>query len=291
MSVNFLAKIACLSIDMELDLYCPDKRIRLLEEGTRLATFCSLLQRHNVPLTCFVVMQHATRYADALARLASATQTEFAVHSYSHDQDCPATVDEVRRSWDAYCDIWNLEPRGYRSPNCLIDTEGLRNLADRGFLYDSSVTPSVRIDKYGYNNWHLPTEPFWFTSRERRILELPVGCFGGVRLPLALSYMKLLGLRAMRAASTCLSLPEVAVIYFHPHDLYINEISHHIHGWKKFAHLRNARNGFRMLEGVIAMLKERGYQFTLMERAAEQMKGRSMLTLSSLSGRERSSFS
>lgn len=144
------------------------------------------------------------------------------------------------------------------------------------------MTPSVRFDQFGYNNWHLPTEPFLFRSDERCILEFPIACFGAVRVPLVLSYVKLFGLRAVRAAKF-LSLPSVAAVYFHPYDLYVAEIAHSGRGWKKYAHLRNGRNGLRILEGMIAMLKKRGYEFMLMERAAAELMQNDLPLLSSLS--------
>ena len=216
-------------------------------------------------------------------RWRNAIEAEFAIHSFSHDQRSPATLDEVRRAWDAYCDLWSRTPRGYRSPNCLIDTQGLQNLANQGFLYDSSVTPSVRFDQFGYNNWHLRTEPFVFQSMGTRILELPIGCFGGVRMPLVLSYVKLFGLGTFRAAARLLPLPNIVAVYFHPYDLYAADIADNIPGWKKYAHLRNGHNGLRILEGVIGMLRAGGYQFMLMERTAETLMSENLQVRSSLS--------
>jgi len=276
-------KIACLSVDVEPDMRCPEQRIRLFEDDVRFNAFCSLLQRSNVPLTCFVVMQHAARYAQPLAALAKASEVEFAVHSFSHDQRAPATADEVRRSWDTYCEIWNREPRGYRAPNCLIDNRGLCNLAAQGFSYDSSVTPSIRFDRFGYNNLHLPTSPFLFESSGRHILELPVACFSVLRIPFILSYVKLFGLNAARAANQFLSLPDVAVVYFHPYDLYVRDVVKNNRGWKKYAHLRNCGNASRFLGEMIVMLKKRGYEFMLMEHAAAALMGTDLPLLSSLS--------
>jgi hypothetical protein len=276
-------KIACLSIDVEADLWCPEQRIRLFEDAARLDALCSLLRANNVPLTCFVVMNIARRYHRSFDALAKTIDAEFAVHSFSHNQRTPATAEEVERAWDTYCEIWNREPRGYRSPNCLIDTQGLCNLAKRGFLYDSSVTPSLRLDQYGYNNLHLPNKTFLFQSAEKRILEFPIACFGSARIPFILSYVKLFGLCAAKAAANFLSLPNVVTVYLHPYDLYVPEIAHNGRGWKKYAHLRNGRNALRILEGMIAILKQHGYEFMLMEHAATELMQNDLPLLSSLS--------
>ncbi len=276
-------KIACLSVDVEPDLWCPQRRIRLFENDAHLDALCALLRRRGVPLTSFVVMKDAARYAAAFAELEKAIEVEFAVHSFNHDQRLPVTADEVKRAWDAYGDLWNWQPRGYRSPNCLIDTRGLHNLAEQGFVYDSSVTPSVRFDRYGYNNLHLPTTPFRVQPAERQILEFPIACLGGIRMPFILSYMKLFGPRAVSAAGKLLPLPDVAVVYFHPYDLYVAEMAAHGRGWKKYAHLRNAQNGVAILDGMIEMLTRQGYKFMLMEDVASELARADLPLLASLS--------
>jgi hypothetical protein len=275
-------KIACLSVDVEPDLHCPGGRTRLFEDERRLDALAATLRRHDVPMTCFVVMKHARAYKDALQWLAGTVNLELAVHSYSHDQQAPATAREAVQSWDAYCETWNRAPRGYRSPNCLIDTNGIHNLAAQGFLYDSSVTPSLRLDRYGYSNLHLPTEPFYVQAATRRIIEFPIACLSGVRLPLALSYAKLIGSRAIRAATTLFALPKVLTIYFHPYDLYAADIAGNIPGWKRYAHLRNGNGGLRILEEMVSMIKNRGYDFMLMEEAAKHVEAWELPRLSSL---------
>lgn len=195
-----MQKIACLSLDLEPDLGCPERRIRLLDEDDKLGALALLLRRENVPLTTFVVMKYARPYGDRLNVLAQTAEIEFAVHSYSHNQSEPASANEIERSWAEYCDVWNYEPRGYRSPNCLIDGGGLQRLATRGYQYDSSVTPSIRFDRYSYNNMHLPRTPFIVEGSGRNILELPIACLSGVPIPFIVSYVKLFGLRAYQLA-------------------------------------------------------------------------------------------
>jgi peptidoglycan/xylan/chitin deacetylase (PgdA/CDA1 family) len=262
-------KIACLSVDMEPDLRCPQARIRLLDDDQKLDALRSLLVREHVPLTSFVVMKHARRYADRLNALAQDASVEFAVHSYSHDQNAPASEDEVRRSWDAFGEVWNAPPHGYRSPNCLIDSRGLTNLAAQGFRYDSSITPSVRWDRYAYNNLHLPTTPFLLGGLPQPLLELPVACLAGVRAPFVFSYVKLLSLFAYRSAMALLPLPDTLVTYFHPYDLYAAEVAGNIPGWKRYAHMRGSGKAMDLLGAVVRMLKHQGYEFVLMRDLAQ----------------------
>jgi hypothetical protein len=137
-----------------------------------------------------------------------------------------------------------------------------------GFTYDSSIVPSYRPDAYAYNNLRFGREPFRFVGTNGSIVELPVGCLGGVRLPFVFSYVKLLGLAAYEAATTVFPLPDVLVTYFHPYDLYAADVAGNMHGWKRHAHMRNGRHGYALLRRVVRMLKRKGYRFVLMRDAA-----------------------
>jgi peptidoglycan/xylan/chitin deacetylase (PgdA/CDA1 family) len=250
-----------LTLDLEPDLRAPDGRTRLLDDDTKLEWLLALLKREAVPLTSFTVMSMAAQYGDRLLALARQADIEFAVHSYSHDRAQPASDYEVERSWDAFGTLFNAPPRGYRSPNCLIDHAGLARLARRGFQYDSSIVPSVRFDEYGYNNLSYGRTPFRFQFDAGSIIEFPIACLAAVRLPLVFSYAKVFGVATYRLASAVLPLPDVAVTFFHPYDLYAGEIAHNIRGWKRYAHLRNADRAPLLLERLIAMFKWQGYRF------------------------------
>lgn len=261
---------------MEPDLRCPEQRIRLLDDDSRFEAFTGFLKRNALPLTSFTVMSAAPRFADRLNALASQTPVEFAVHSYSHDTDNPASAYEVRRAWETFGEIWNEQPLGYRAPNCLIDERGIEELTKQGYRYDSSIVPSMRPDAYAYNNMRFGRMPFKFTGRSGELLELPVACLAGMRLPLVFSYVKLLGLAAYRAAMAAFPLPDVVVTYLHPYDLYAGEIVHNVPGWKRYAHARNAGNAYALLERLVALLKAKGYTFVSMRDLAERCACRDM---------------
>lgn len=262
-------RFACLTIDMEPDLHDPEKRIRLLDDDERLSAFGQFLRSQDVPLTCFTQLSQAARQLDRLNALAGIADVEFAAHSYSHDATNPASPDEVQRSWETFGELWNAPPLGYRSPNCIIDERGIDTLTRQGFEYDSSIVPAIRPDKFGYNNLRFGRDPFFFQGPNGRILELPVACLRGIRLPFILSYIKLFGWPAYNAALQAFPLPDVVVTYFHPFDLYVPEISQNISGWKRWAHLRNANRATSILRDIIVLLKSRGYRFVLMRDLAK----------------------
>jgi len=256
---------------MEPDIHDPSGRIRLLDDDARMQNLVELLRREDVPLTVFTVMTHARQYLDRLKALARESKVEFAVHSFNHDTANPASEYEIRRSYETFGELWNAAPLGYRSPNCLIDEQGIARLAEHGFLYDSSIVPSLRPDRFGYNNLGFGREPFRFDAPSGEILEFPIACLGGIRLPLIFSYVKLLGFSTYEAALQMFPLPNVVVTYFHPFDLYINDVAQNIHGWKRAAHRRNASRALEILAQLIATLKRRGYTFALMKDVANDL--------------------
>lgn len=269
-------RYACLTIDMEPDLCCAEQRIRLLDTDAYFESFVHVLQQEQIPLTSFTVMSSAARHIDGLNALAAALKIEFAVHSYSHDTSNPASEYEVRSAREAFGEIWNAQPLGYRAPNCLIDRAGVETLAAEGFRYDSSIVPSLRLDGYAYNNLRFDRTPFEFVAPSGTLLELPVACLAGVRLPFIFSYVKLLGLGGYRAALAACPLPETVVMYLHPYDLYAFELATNIPGWKRYAHLRNSRRAFSILQDIITLLKSRGYKFVLMQDLADRASRRSL---------------
>ena len=108
-------------------------------------------------------MAHARRYLDALNALARDVDLEFAIHYIVTIRRIRRPSKEVRRSVEAYGELWNAKPQGYRSPNCLIDDRGIR-LIEAGFVYDSSIVPSMWPDRYSYNNMHFGRMPFRFSE-------------------------------------------------------------------------------------------------------------------------------
>jgi hypothetical protein len=151
-------------------------------------------------------------------------------------------------------------------------------VARAGFAYDSSIVPSVRPDRYAYNNLAYGLEPFRIESPGGRLVELPVACLRHLRLPLVFSYVKLLGMPAYRGAMALFPPPGVLVTYMHPYDLYAAEIAPNFHDWKRYAHGRNGRRGMELLRELIGCLKGRGYSFALMSDVAETFAERELHT-------------
>ncbi|MGJ6126365.1 polysaccharide deacetylase [Mycolicibacterium sp. Y3] len=101
-----------------------------------------LLDRHQIPATFFVPGHTAHRYPDAVRSIVAAGH-EIAHHGYLHEQPTALTLEQENEALDrglqALADVAGVRPVGYRAPMWDLSwhTPGL--LAERGFLYDSSL--------------------------------------------------------------------------------------------------------------------------------------------------------
>ncbi|HKR70969.1 MAG TPA: polysaccharide deacetylase [Streptosporangiaceae bacterium] len=104
-----------------------------------------LLARNNVRATFFVPGYSAHRYPSVVRAIAEAGH-EIAHHSYFHENtigmDAATEADMIDLGLEALWDVAGMRPAGYRAPmwEMTYNTPGL--LADRGFLYDSSLMDS-----------------------------------------------------------------------------------------------------------------------------------------------------
>jgi len=270
-------KIACISIDIEPDLRDPERRIRMFDDQRIMERFLSIIHEHDATLTGFLVTSLLPSYASALKSLEQRIPVEFGVHSHDHDTNAACSKDQVDQSVRTFNEFWGESPAGYRAPNGLMSPEGIRHLMDYKFQYDSSIFPSIRFDEYAYSNLHFPMEPFQFVRGDASLMELPLACLQRIRLVFSLSHVKFLGWNVYRFLMTFFPLPEVVVFNLHPYDFYIPSISNYIHGWKKIAHLRNARDAFDIFHRILYMLKEKGYEFMTMSGAQQLFKEHSSL--------------
>ncbi len=102
----------------------------------------ALLRAHDVPASFYVPGWVADRWPATVERIAAAGH-EIAHHGYLHEP--PATLDGdeegtvLDRGSEALARITGERPRGYRSPSWELSERSLSLLADRGFVYDSSL--------------------------------------------------------------------------------------------------------------------------------------------------------
>ncbi|PKW28092.1 polysaccharide deacetylase family protein [Phycicoccus duodecadis] len=101
-----------------------------------------LLERHGIRSTFFVPGYTAHRYPDTVRRIADAGH-EIAHHGYLHEQPTALTeaeeVEAIERGLAALQEVAGVRPVGYRAPMWDLSWRTPALLAERGFLYDSSL--------------------------------------------------------------------------------------------------------------------------------------------------------
>ena len=104
-----------------------------------------LLARNNVRATFFVPGYSAHRYPSVVQAIAEAGH-EIAHHSYFHENtigmDASTEADMIDLGLEALSEVAGVRPSGYRAPMWEMTYNTPRLLAERGFLYDSSLMDS-----------------------------------------------------------------------------------------------------------------------------------------------------
>ncbi|WP_395105196.1 polysaccharide deacetylase [Actinomadura sp. SCN-SB] len=109
---------------------------------TGLPRLLRILERHRVRSTFFVPGYTAHRHPDAIRSIVDAGH-EIAHHGYLHepliDVDPRTEAEILDRGLEALETVAGVRPTGYRAPMWELTYASPRLLADRGFLYDSSL--------------------------------------------------------------------------------------------------------------------------------------------------------
>jgi len=101
-----------------------------------------LLETHQIRSTFFVPGYTAHRYPSVIRDIVSAGH-EIAHHGYLHEQptgiDRAAQIESIDRGLQALEEVAGVRPVGYRAPMWDLSWDMPELLAERGFLYDSSL--------------------------------------------------------------------------------------------------------------------------------------------------------
>ena len=275
-------KIACITMAIEPDLWDDRGCIRMFDSHDLMDRYASIILENSAKVTGYLQTSLIEKYSNEIGDLCQTIPIEFGVHSHTHECNTKYFAKEVDRSFNAYRDLLGVDPVGYRAPNGQIDRDGISILMEYQFKYDTSIFPSIRFDEYGYSNLHLPNQPFKFVNGVDEIMELPITCIPTIRLVLSMSYIKLFGLEVYKTLMPVFPLPDVIILDSHPYDYYINRIVDNIHGWKRYAHLRNADRSFELFQSMISILSDQGYEFWHMSELYEYVTGLSNLPIISV---------
>ena len=191
--------------------------------------FLDVFESCDIRATFFMIGRDAARAENrAGIREIVARGHEVGNHSYTQPYNFrqlsrKQKESEIDKVDAAIADILGEPPVGWRTPSCEIDEETLGILAERGYLYDSSVFPTpmmwafmiygrLFVRRKEYQLGHpivafAPNLPYWprmdALHRRRpiadtnppRILELPFSTLSGARIPFYSTLLRRLGPR------------------------------------------------------------------------------------------------
>jgi len=182
-----------------------------------------IFEKHNVRSTFFVLGETA-EYAPEMIEKIHGLGHEIASHSYLHRDLTKISSTEVEKSEKENRHllerITGETPKGFRAPLFKINSEVIGLLMKVGYLYDSSVIPSIRIPGwFGY--YGAPTNPYVLAGRRNNFFEVPITVFPFLRLPAGGGwFLRNLGETYVKTAVRVLLRREVPVVlYVHPLDV------------------------------------------------------------------------
>jgi len=267
-----MRKIACITLDTEADFLDPTGRIRLFDDDTLFNHYVSIIKKYEINVTSFLVTSLIQKHAASYRRLQEQIPVEFAIHSHMHDMQNPCSRADIEESVRTFRSFTGKNPSGYRAPVGQITREGMQALLDLGLRYDSSIYPSFRPGRMGYNNLHLPVEPFRVRHEAQSIIEIPFATLHGLHLVFSLSYVKLFGWTTYKGLMKFFPPPNQMAILAHPHDYYFHLLADQVTAGEKPLLMRNAKNAFDLFEKMIIFLREAGYEFELISGLCDYLE-------------------
>jgi hypothetical protein len=245
----------------------------LFEQGEfppleRIEHLLSTLDSLNVKITAFTVGSIFENRPDII-RLFEKYNTEFELHSYTHDLSNPCSDYEVSKGREAYYSYFKRYPRGYRAPQGRITGAAIQLLARYGFAYDSSIFPSYFPNPLRY--FFCDRRIHWY--RNSRVIEIPFTSITPLRITLSLSFMKLLGLRFFYVIMRIFGLPPVICFDSHLHDVIFDKRSFDkLSFFWKGIYARNKYAGFDFCVWLMHYVKRKGYRFCYMSEVVDAFK-------------------
>lgn len=260
-------KMFFLTLDFECDygnLVASDSYIA----AQRINLLIRLLERHDVPLSCFLQTELLDKVPAAVRKLETASvPVEFHSHTHTHPPRHTADVEyEVRESVRQIRERYGTDPLGLRFPDGKSEPTDYPLLADYDVSFNASLFPSWRPGQF--NNVGSTRYPFDTSSG---VLELPFTVYSGVvRIPVSLSYMKLFGRPFYELIQRY--PPSVIVFDMHMHDVYVPPAFQRLSPFYKAVFKHNKYQGIEILDGLLHALSNHDYKFGLMSNLVHEVR-------------------
>ena len=241
-------KLICYTLDLEHDYagLSPSEEYKAFSHSGLRKRLTDIVRHYGLKLTVFAtgkVLDQKKETVDFFQGLGA----EVELHGYNHVIYQPDLVLELQKGIEVYHKYFGKNPLGYRSPGGVISPILLKTLAAEGIRYDSSIIPSYR--RGVYKNLKYPLHPF--RDSEASILELPIGVVPKIRIPIAASYIRLLGLPTYKLLFSLFGTPSPIVYVFHLVDLVPTPMRKQLSPFWRGIYAKGKRKGLEVFEGSV----------------------------------------
>lgn len=261
-------RTAYLTLDLEED-YAGLLPEQSFDAATRVDDLVDLLETYDVPLSCFLQTQLLEEEPEVVRTLERASvPVEFHAHTHTHPLRDAADVEfEVEESVTRVRDRFGTEPLGFRFPEGVTMEGDYGVLARQDVAFDSSLFPSWRPGRF--DNTDAPTTPYRHCPTG--VVELPFAVLSNrIRVPVALSYFKLLGRPFQWFAQR--TPPRTVVFDMHMHDLVTPPAFERLPAHYRLIYGRRKHQGLDALASFVEALDGRGYEFGSMTDLYENVE-------------------
>lgn len=268
-------RIACLTLDLENDWYFDEPGYDHLTFDY-IDDFIEMINELDIPVTFFVVGKTIERFPEKIDKLNKEIDCEFHLHSYQHDTSKSYDFrTEIRDGKNAFKAYFGYEPDGYRAPQGNIDPEEFAILEEEGFVFDASIFPSYRPGVY--SNLDKPLAPYHPADTEK-LLEVPIAVTPRTRIPIAQSYLKLLG-RPYLSYLKYAPLPDPLVFNTHLQDFYQTASHDLLNQPKRSIMKRNLDISTELFSTAVEQIQDRGYSFQKITEVVASFTGDNLESL------------
>lgn len=214
-----------------------------------------------IPATFFVTRNAAKNAPDTITEIVKRNH-EVACHGEHLDPTCFQSAEKqhacIKSATETIIEYVRVVPVGFRAPFNRINEETIKALIKLGYQYDSSVMPSSKLlSRYYYPK--APKAPYKLSlddlcqSGSFPLVEIPICTLPVTKVPLGLSYLKLLGLNFFRLFLANFK-QEIVMFYLHTYDLF--SLPSHMDLPLHFRLMYKRANGFEVLKNFLAYVSE-----------------------------------
>lgn len=182
----------------------------------------NLFEKHHVSSTFFVLGEIAQIFPEVIEEIYDLGH-EVASHGYSHIDLTKISLTDFEEMERKTCKILEKiageTPIGFRAPFSRVNPAIISLLSEIGYVYDSSVVPSVGIPGW-WNNYGASLCPYPVNVGEREFWEVPIAVFPYLRLPVSGWFLRNFGVTYVKTAIKWFLRRGIpAILYIHPFDV------------------------------------------------------------------------